>query len=34
MGSNTDYNFDLPEVASNGLRVHRKPFEECQSCSA
>jgi len=25
-------NFDLPEVRGN-LRIHRKPFEECESCS-
>lgn len=25
--------FDLPEV-KDGLRIHRKPFEECESCSA
>ena len=24
--------FDLPEVKEN-LRIHRKPFEECDSCS-
>jgi hypothetical protein len=25
--------FDLPEVKGE-LRIHRKPFEECESCSA
>lgn len=25
--------FDLPET-NDGLRIHRKPFEECESCSA
>lgn len=28
-----DLSFDLPEVKGN-LRIHRKPFEECESCSA
>ena len=28
-----EYDFDLPEV-SGGLRIHRKPFAECESCSA
>ena len=27
-----DDSFDLPEVKGN-LRIHRKPFEECDSCS-
>lgn len=25
--------FDLPEV-KDGLRIHRKPLEECESCSS
>ncbi len=33
---NTGFNVDweLPEVKDNGLRIHRKPFEECESCHA
>ena len=27
-----DFNFDLPEVPK--VRIHRKEFAECQSCSA
>ncbi len=30
-----ELDFDLPQVEEkNGLRIHRKPFEECESCSA
>lgn len=28
-----DTSFDLPEI-KDGLRIHRKPFEECESCSS
>lgn len=27
------FDFDLPEIKGN-LRIHRKPPEECESCSA
>ena len=29
-----DLDFELPTVQGTGLRIHRKPFEECESCSA
>lgn len=28
-----DLDFELPKVKGE-LRIHRKPFEECESCSA
>ena len=28
-----ELDFELPAVPG-GLRIHRKPFEECESCSA
>lgn len=29
----TEVDFELPEVKGD-LRIHRKPFEECESCSS
>ena len=26
--------FDLPEVNDRGMKIHRKAFAECESCSA
>lgn len=31
MKQDPKFDFDLPEV-KDGLRIHRKPHEECESC--
>ena len=34
MNTNYDVDFELPEVESSGLRIHRPVLEECLACSS